>query len=71
MKKINICVLFIFCFLYVLVLPVQANADIGPKDSLTVYVANAPDEKYYLDLLTQDSVSYNNFNNEGGREAFN
>lgn len=32
-----------------------AFADMGPKDQLTVYVENAPDEEYYLDLLYQPS----------------
>ncbi|MFA9422604.1 MAG: hypothetical protein ACERLG_03440 [Sedimentibacter sp.] len=49
----------------------NAYADIGPKDKLTVHVVNPPDELYYLDLLAQDTNTYNNFYNEGEREAFN
>lgn len=48
----------------------QAFADMGPKDQLTVHVVNPPDELYYLDLLTQDARTYNNFY-EGERETLN
>lgn len=35
-------------------LAIPVFADFGPKDSLTVYVQNPPQEPYYLDLLTQE-----------------
>lgn len=59
---------FISC-LFVIVLPTISYADMGPKDELTVYVENPPNQVYYLDLLTQKSSSYNNFHKDGEREA--
>lgn len=47
-----------------------ATADFGPKDQLTVYVLNPPDELYYLDLLTQEYSHYNNIGEEE-RESLN
>lgn len=71
MRNRKIVISILFCFLFIFVLPLTAHADIGPKDSLTVYVENAPSEPYYLDLLTQNSSTYDNFHNEGEREALN
>ena len=59
-----------FFLLLVLALPLTASADMGPKDSLTVYVENPPSEPYYLDLLTQNSHPYDNFHNPE-RDTFN
>lgn len=46
-------ILSVACLLGLLlcVLPVSARADMGPKPQITIHVANAPDEPYYLDLL--------------------
>ncbi len=48
MKKLS----FTFLILLIFLLPGTALADFGPKSSLDIYVKNAPDEFYYLDLLT-------------------
>ncbi|QSX06491.1 hypothetical protein JYG23_03260 [Sedimentibacter sp. zth1] len=61
-KKPFIC--FTFCILLIFFLPTLVYADFGPKDSLTVYVKNPPEEKYYLDLLSEYSEPYNNFHDE-------
>lgn len=37
-----------------------ASADMGPKQSVTITVTNAPEEVYYLDLLHQEDVDYSN-----------
>lgn len=52
-------------------LPIVVYGDVGPKDKLTVYVKNPPEESYYLDLLTQNTKPYNNFHQDGEREALN
>lgn len=57
MKKIVFAVLTLS---FMLTCIVTVNADTGPKDSLIVYVENAPDELYYLDLLTQEADSFSN-----------
>jgi hypothetical protein len=43
---------------------IQASADTGPKDQLTIHVKNPPAELYYLDLLTDETGSYQNFSDE-------
>lgn len=53
--------------LIVFTISITAYADMGPKDSLTIYVENPPNEEYYLDLLTTKSGEYNNFQ-KGERE---
>ncbi len=46
----------IACLLFLLVpLSVFASADTGPKPDLIIKVINAPNEHYYLDLLTPQS----------------
>ncbi|MEA1959688.1 MAG: hypothetical protein U9N81_00040 [Bacillota bacterium] len=71
MKHQQIVISILFCLLFIFVLPLTASADIGPKDSLTIYVENPPSEQYYLDLLTQSSSTYENFNKDGERETLN
>ncbi|NLY70952.1 MAG: hypothetical protein GX076_04640 [Clostridiales bacterium] len=66
MKKLLVIIIMVIAFM----MPITAYADMGPKDSLTVYVINPPAETYYLDLLTQKAESYNNFH-EGEREKLN
>lgn len=39
------------------------QADFGPKDQLTVYVENPPDELYYLDLLYEADPAYEIYEN--------
>jgi len=69
MRKIK----FLFAFFITVILLISTSAtiyaDMGPKDELTIYVENPPNEVYYLDLLTKDSKEYNNFHKEGEREA--
>lgn len=69
MKRKKLLLAALISCLLVIVLPTTAYADMGPKDELTVYVENPPNEVYYLDLLTQNSSSYNNFHEDGEREA--
>ena len=53
------------CLLLCLVLLAgTASADMGPKQSLTITVTNAPEGVYYLDLLHQDGWDYSNVNLE-------
>lgn len=54
-KKLFILLLFIL-----MIIPATAFADMGPKDSLTVYVKNPPKELYYLDLLAENNGGYTN-----------
>lgn len=56
----------VFCVLALLIvlLPVSARADMGPKPSMTIHVENAPGETYYLDLLVPDEPSYEMFDNQ-------
>jgi len=61
MKK-YFSLLLALLILFAAALPVCA--DIGPKDKLTVIVNNPPQEKYYLDLLTQDASAYSNLTEE-------
>lgn len=37
-----------------LLCPYIVKADVGPKPSITIYVENAPEELYYLDLVIED-----------------
>lgn len=53
-KRKTLCSLML-CFVLAAAMSVAAQADMGPKDSLTVYVEHPPDELYYLDLLWQPS----------------
>lgn len=46
--------LLLLSLLLLPVLTITALADSGPKDQLIVRVENAPEEAYYLDLVTQD-----------------
>lgn len=51
----------VLCLLFCLVLlGGTASADMGPKQSLTITVTNAPEGVYYLDLLHQDDWAYKN-----------
>ena len=51
----------VLCLLFCLVLlGGTASADMGPKQSLTITVTNAPEGVYYLDLLHQDDWDYKN-----------
>ena len=61
----------VFAAVIFVLLPLSVSADIGPRDKLTVCVINPPGEPYYLDLLTQNSSTYENFHKEGEREALN
>ncbi len=67
MKNKLLAAVIISCSL-VTFFPIGATADIGPKDQLTVYVENPPTEDYYLDLLTQHSSPYDNYQ-DGERES--
>ena len=50
---------FLLACLSLALLTVTALADMGPKSKLTVKVKNAPQERYYLDLLAEgDDFSY-------------
>ena len=46
--------------LCLLLLGSSASADMGPKQSVTITVTNAPDGVYYLDLLHQADWDYSN-----------
>lgn len=54
MKKYWLILFIVVC--YAFVIPINANADVGPKPSLKVIVKNPPECEYYLDLL----VDYDN-----------
>lgn len=56
----------VFCVLALLIvlLPVSARADMGPKPSMTIHVENPPSETYYLDLLVPDEPAYETFDNQ-------
>ncbi len=49
MKKLSI--LFIYACFLMMLFPIEASADTGPKPSITIYVENIPDSECYLDLL--------------------
>lgn len=69
MKRKKLLIAILISCLLVIFLPKTTYADMGAKDQLAVYVENPPNELYYLDLLTQNSSPYNNFNQEGERES--
>ena len=56
----------VFCMfaLLIVLLPVPARADMGPKPSMTIHVENPPSGTYYLDLLVPDEPSYEMFDNQ-------
>lgn len=60
-KKILCCLLAAGILL---LFPLIARADIGPKPSITVIVNNPPEEEYYLDLLIDKDQSYENISQE-------
>ena len=70
-RKFKIVVILLLTIVCMFSCTVIVHADIGPKDQLTVHVKNPPNEIYYLDLLTQDTNTYDNFYNEGERESLN
>lgn len=70
-RKFKIVVILLLTIVCMFSCTVIVHADLGPKDQLTVYVKNPPNELYYLDLLTQDTNTYDNFYNEGERESLN
>ena len=53
-KRSLFCLFCLFLFLTALC---TVSADIGPKDQLTVYLTNPPQETYYLDLLWQPDTA--------------
>lgn len=56
----------VFCVLALLVvlLPVPARADMGPKPSMTIHVENPPSGIYYLDLLVPGEAPDELFDNQ-------
>ena len=49
------------CLLLCLILlAATASADMGPKQSVTITVVNAPEGVYYLDLLHREDWDYSN-----------
>lgn len=61
MKKI---LLFVLTLTVVLLSALPMSADMGPKPSITIYVENAPDETYYLDLLIEQEEPNNRMSQE-------
>lgn len=61
MKKIILAI--ILSISVITIFQTTAYADMGPKDHLTVYIKNPPNELYYLDLLTQVPGEYSNISN--------
>ena len=61
MKKI---ILFVLTLTVVLLSALPLSADMGPKPSITIYVENAPDETYYLDLLIEQEEPNNRMSQE-------
>lgn len=53
MEKVSM--FFLVLFVSILICPLVANADIGPKPSIEVIVKNPPETEYYLDLLVDYS----------------
>ena len=68
MKLINKVVILTLAF--VMIFSATAFADIGPKPKVTIYVENAPDETYYLDLLTDREYS-SKYKNIDGEDDYN
>lgn len=58
MKRMKAAVFFVLCFC---LFTVSVRADMGPKDALTVYLLNPPQQTYYLDVL---------YENTSGKEVF-
>ena len=52
-------ILFLLVVVFAFGLTVPLSADTGPKPSITVYVENAPEEEYYLDLLIEEEQPNN------------
>lgn len=69
-KCLKIAITLLLTIVGILSCNITTSADFGPKDELIVHVKNPPNELYYLDLLTEDTIKYNNFN-EDERGAFN
>ena len=57
-------ILFLLILFISMLIPSTTFADMGPKDSLTVYVKNPPKEPYYLDLLAENTGDYTNIPDE-------
>ena len=68
-RRILLYPLMMVVFIIVL-FPTMVYADMGPKDKLTIHVKNPPEGLYYLDLLTQETSKYGNFN-EDERKTLN
>lgn len=56
--------LFLTIFVLAITCAIPLSADTGPKPSITIYVENAPDCMYYLDLLVEEQQPYNNLSEE-------
>ncbi len=69
MNRIKLLYTVLISCILLICISTKIYADMGPKDKLTVYVENPPSQAYYLDLLTENSRSYNNFHQDGEREA--
>ncbi|WP_418376159.1 hypothetical protein [Agathobaculum sp.] len=56
----------VFCMfaLLIVLLPVSARADMGPKPRITIQVKNPPSGSYYLDLLVPGEASDELFDNQ-------
>lgn len=54
-KTIRIAVLLIYVFILMSVTAITAFADMGPKPSIKIYVVNAPEEDFYIDVLYNDN----------------
>lgn len=68
-KKFKMVITLLIVIISAFSCAIVVHADMGPKDSLTVYVKNPPHELYYLDLLTQETGTSDNIKNE--RESLN
>ncbi len=62
MNKRSYSTVILAILITLILLPASVYADFGPKDKVTVYVKNYPDEVYYLDLLQKDDGDYENIN---------
>lgn len=56
--------LFALTTVFILIAALPLSADMGPKPSITIYVENAPDELYYLDLLIEQEEPNNRMSDE-------
>jgi hypothetical protein len=61
-KKLLCC--FLAAGVILLLFPLTARADLGPKPSITVIVNNPPEEEYFLDLLIDKDLPYDNITPE-------